>query len=341
MDIQQIVFTEKNVAKFLKNSIPLPDNEKYVVVRTAISTISSGTERANISGDPNVSVLAPKGIGACFPRYGGYSSAGTVVSTGKDVTKVKIGDRVAMSTSTHCDYNVLDESRVLKIPSDNLSFSTAALSFIATFSLAAVRKTRVELGESSLVMGLGVLGQLAVYFLKCAGSVPVIVADPIKEKREKALELGADYALDPFEEEFADKVKELTGGGANVAIEVTGNGAALNGALDCMSKLGRIALLGCTRDENFTIDYYRKVHGPGISLIGAHTNARPDFESYPGYFTIEDDMITFMKLCDSGRIDASNMIDEVHSPNECEEIYHRLITEPNFPVIQFDWDRLE
>ena len=40
-----------------------------------------------------------------------------------------------------------------------------------------------------------------------------------------------------------------------------------------------------TRHSDFNIDYYRKVHGPGITLIGAHTNARPKSESHPGWWT--------------------------------------------------------
>ena len=135
----------------------------------------------------------------------------------------------------------------------------AALLHICTFPLAAVRKTRLEIGESMMVMGLGILGLIAVQLAHVAGATPVIAVDPVKERREKALRFGADYALDPFEEGFSEKVKELTGGGVNTAIEVTGLGAGLNQTLDCMAKFGRVALLGCTRDSNFTVDYYRKV----------------------------------------------------------------------------------
>jgi threonine dehydrogenase-like Zn-dependent dehydrogenase len=50
------------------------------------------------------------------------------------------------------------------------------------------------------------------------------------------LQSGADYALDPYAEDFADMAKKLTDGGAKVGIEVTGVGAGLNGILDCMAK---------------------------------------------------------------------------------------------------------
>ena len=75
--------------------------------------------------------------------------------------------------------------------------------------------------------------------LKAAGAAPIIAVDPIPEKREKALSIGADYALDPFAEDFVKTVKDLTNGGAKVGIEVTGVGAGLDGILDCMARFGR------------------------------------------------------------------------------------------------------
>jgi hypothetical protein len=139
---------------------------------------------------------------------------------------------------------------------------------------------------------------------------------------------------------YAYLESELTGGGANVAIEVTGNGPALDMVLDCMARFGRVALLGCTRDKNFTIDYYRKVHFPGITMVGAHTMARPDRESFSGYWTTRDDILAVKRLYQHGRICFSDMIQETHSPVECGEVYTRLANEKSFPLVQFDWRKL-
>ena len=256
------------------------------------------------------------------------------------VRSVKPGDRVALSWSIHSAYCTLPERNVHKIISDDISFNEAALFHISTFPTAAIRKCRLELGESVLVMGLGALGTMAVSLLKAVGAVPIIAVDPVAERREKALELGADYAFDPFEVGFAEKVRGVTDGGANIAIEVTGNGGGLNGALDCMKKFGRVALLGCTRHSDFTVDYYKKVHGPGITLIGAHTLARPDFESYPGYWTTHDDVMAIQRLIVHDRLKLETLIDEVHSPAEAPEIYARLAKEKSFPLVQFDWSRI-
>ena len=97
----------------------------------------------------------------------------------------------------------------------------------------------------------------------------------MKERREFALKTGADYALGPADDNFVKDVITLSDGGVNVCIEVTGLGVGLIQALDCMKKMGRVALLGCTRSSHFEIDYYGKVHGRGISLIGEHTKALP------------------------------------------------------------------
>ena len=244
-----------------------------------------------------------------------------------------------MIHTTHSEYLEVEEKNLLPLD-DGISFQEAAIWHISTFPLAAIRKCHLEIGESAIVMGLGILGMMAVKLLRTAGASPIIAVDPVAEKRAEALTMGADFALDPFSENFAAQVKEITKGGCNVAIEVTGNGKALDMVLDCMAKFGRVALLGCTRNSDFTIDYYRKVHAPGITMVGAHTNARPKTESYPGMWTTIDDMRALQNLVLTGRLDFTSMVAEVHTPQDCHQVYHRLATEKAFPLMQFDWSKL-
>ena len=331
---RQIVFTKKDTAEFLVTNVKQPGPSE-VLIETAFSMLSCGTEKANITGDPNVAPDGPSCVK--FPRYLGYSSSGVVVCVGENVKSVKPGDRVAAFGTVHAKYNTRPESDVVKID-DAISLQEAAMGYVTTFPMAAVRKTRVEIGESAIVMGLGLLGQLAVRYLRIAGAMPIVAVDPVKERREEALQGGADYAFDPFEPDFSTKVKEVTDGGANVGIEVTGVGAGLDGILDCMARFGRVSLLGCTRNKDFSIDFYKKVHFPGITLIGAHTDARPEHESSGGWFTHRDDINAVMKLCRGGRLDLLGMIKETHSPKDCVLVYQRLISDKNFPtVVQFDW----
>ena len=332
-----IIFTEPNKAALLDQSIQEPGPGR-VLVKTAVTTISSGTERANLVGELNVSgakVLTE----VVFPRRSGYSSAGVVEKVGEGVSGLMPGDRVAMFWTTHQLYNCIPQEQVYKLE-EGISFQEAALWHIATFPLAAIRKCRLEMGESAIVMGQGVLGMMAVKLLRIAGAAPIIAVDPVAEKREQALKLGADYALDPFEPDFAKTVRNLTNGGVKVAIEVTGVGKGLDGVLDCMGQFGRVALLGCTRHSDFTIDYYHKVHSPGITLIGAHTLARPDQDSHPGWWTTRDDALAIQKMVKLGRLEFSSMVAEFHSPKEAPEVYTRLATEKSFPLVQFNWEAL-
>ncbi len=334
MKNHQIVFTGVNKAELLDIKYRKPQAGE-VSVRTEFSTISAGTERANITGDPNVNANGASGV--VFPRSSGYSSTGIVEEVGEGVSSVSVGDRVIVYWGKHKRYNTVNEKNVVKITDDAVDPRSAAMAFIATFPMAAIRKTRLEVGESALVMGLGILGIIAVKLLRAAGAVPIIAADPNPKRREAALAAGADHAFDPLAADFADKVKEVCGG-VNVAIEVTGVGAGFNEALDCMAKFGRVALLGCTRNSDFTVDYYKKIHAPGITVIGAHTIARPDNESHPGWFTHRDDICAVMKLISGGRLTLCDIVAETHKPEECGEIYERLVFDKSFPIaVQFDW----
>ena len=336
MKTKTITFTAPGVTEILETELPeLKENQVHVKLVT--STISSGTERANLLGNLQIGL---HGKMAKYPNVVGYCCAGIVTKVGPAVTKVQVGDRVGVSWSKYCQYINVPEKDVHKLP-EEISFSDAAIFHIATFPLAAIRKCRLELGESAIVMGLGVLGLVAIPLLRAAGAAPIIAVDPVPEKREKALSIGADYALDPYAPDFAQQAKALTGGGAKVGIEVTGIGAGLDGILDCMAKFGRVALLGCTRDKEFTIDYYRKVHGPGITLIGAHTIARPKQESHEGWWTEQDDYEALIRLTQMGRIKLSDLVDEVHSPKDATAVFDRLAKEPSFPVTQLDWSTLE
>jgi len=187
--------------------------------------------------------------------------------------------------------------------------------------------------------------------LKCAGAAPVIAADPVAAKREQALKIGADFAFDPTAPDFRKQVLAVcpqegfsiyTGeraAGARVAIEVTGVGAGLNSVLDVMAPMGRVALLGCTRSSDFSVDYYHKVHGRGIALFGAHTWARPGRDSSPGRFTHRDDAKAFLKLVELGRLSLDGYVADVRAPAECDEVYARLAKGGDFPITQFDWTR--
>ena len=109
----KIIFTSPKKAEILYSDIPVPSGNQ-VLVNLQVSTISSGTERANLIGDKNLNFQkAP--TEAQYPIQTGYSSAGIIHSVGESVKDLKVGDRVALSWSNHSKYCLIDASNVHKI----------------------------------------------------------------------------------------------------------------------------------------------------------------------------------------------------------------------------------
>ncbi len=337
MKSKQIIFTAPNRAELLETEIPDIPEEGYVRVRMTYTAVSAGTERANLIGEKNISGKR-EDCNDRFPRKLGYCGVGVVDAVGDRVRKVSVGDRVIVYFGKHTLYNVVPETNVIPIVPGDVEDLDASLMVIAGFPAEGVRKTRLEYGESCMVVGLGILGQIAVALAKIAGAVPVIAADPNPERRELAIRMGADFAIDPTKEDTVDTVRGMTDGkGVNVVVEASGNSAALRSALRCCSPMARVSLLGCTRTPD-VYDLYHDVHYPGVSLIGAHNFARPKVESMPGNWTAADDFHAMLKLIHYGRLNLRPLISEIHSPNEAPKVYERLAFDRNFPIgVLFDW----
>ena len=335
MKSKKIVFTAFHQAELLEvETRPLQEND--VLTEMEYTVVSGGTERANIMAMPNAG-------GNSFPKNLGYCGVGRVTEIGEKVTSVAVGDRVLVYHGKHMKYSVQTEDKVTKIEDDRIDSLDAAFVIIASMGLGGVRKLEVELGESAMVMGLGLLGQFSVQFLRLSGACPVIAVDPNPARRELALKLGADVALDPTDEDFTNRIKELTGGkGVNACVEVTGVSAAMLQALACASWMGRIALLGCTRVSDASVDFYQSVHRPGVKLIGAHNFVRPKVESYPHHWTHQDDCKAILDLIGAGRIQVAPIVSRVVSPEDCTEIYNQLCDDPTFPMgTVFDWREIK
>lgn len=330
MKSKTIVFTKPQTAELLENELaPVRDN--MVMVKMEYTVLSGGTERANIMGMNNTSQN--------FPMSLGYCGVGYVTEIGEKVEKIKIGDRVLVYHGIHTEYNVVPESDVTKVENDGIDSLYAAFVIIASMGLGGVRKLEVELGESAMVMGLGLLGIFSVQFLRLSGANPVIAVDLNEERRNLALKLGADYALDPSDKDFVEKVKTITKGkGVNACVEVTGVSAAMKQALQCASWQGRISLLGCTRVSDCAVDYYTQVHKPGIKLIGAHNFVRPKVESYPHHWTHHDDCRAILDMIATNRLDVKSIVSRVVPPETAPEIYTELCNNKDFPMgTVFDW----
>lgn len=313
---------------------PASLKEDEVLLKNEFSAVSAGTERAWLSGKSN-------NLTQAFPYRPGYSSAGHVLACGSKVKNLKVGDRVVISAGGHRSHTIKNagSTNVFKIEDERVDLREAAFGYISTFSLLGLRRLNLQLGESLMIAGQGILGLIALQFANYSGAAPLLVADPDPERRALALKLGADAALDPLQKDFTDQVKALTNGrGVNAVIEVTGIAAALKQALQYTVKQGRISLLGCTRVPDVPVDFYREVHLTGITLIGCHTSNRPIQDSRPGQWTEQDDYRTLMKFLASGKVKILPFLSRIARPEEAQDVYNGLMEAKNPPPgILFDW----
>ena len=327
----QIVMESVGNAVLRPEELPeLKDDQ--VLIRNDYTVVSAGTERAWSLDMPNAH--------SHFPYVPGYSGAGEVVRIGGGVTKVKPGDRVVVNWAGHRLYSVKDENLV-RIP-DEVSTLDAAFAHIASFPLNGVRKLRLEIGESVMIAGLGILGVFALQFAALSGAVPLLAADFSPERRAMAEKLGADGVLDPGADGYFDQIRAITGGdGVRAVVEVTGSAAALQQALEYIAFEGRISLLGCTRISDVPIDFYKYIHRRGVQLFGAHTASRARLESAPSHWTEQDDYRAFLKLVANGKVQAGSLVSEVVPPAKAHEVYRMLAENRNPPLgIVFDWRSL-
>jgi len=329
-----IVFDSVANAAVCEFDVPAPQRGE-VLLRNEYTVISAGTERANLMNLPNTSMK--------FPFYPGYSGLAHVQAVGEGVENVKVGDRVLAYYTGHRSHAVQSADTLFLVNDAAVESIDAALIVIAAMSLQGVRKLKIELGESAMIIGQGILGAFAVQFAALSGAIPIIVTDFDRKRRELALELGADVSYAPDEPGLRDKILDITEGrGVDAIVEVTGSAAALQQGLEVVRRQGRISLLGCTRNPDVNIDFYRHVHLPGISLYGAHTSTRPKHESYPGHWTNEDDYRTLIKLMASRKLKARPIISEVVPPECAPEIYRNLAESRDPPLgIIFDWKQME
>ncbi|MBO7327262.1 MAG: zinc-binding alcohol dehydrogenase [Lentisphaeria bacterium] len=311
-----------------------------VLVKADYSVISAGTELANYHALPNTSI---EGHPCTYPRHPGYSGSGHVIAVGPDAVNLKIGDNVAVVWSGHKNYFVQDEDFNLHKLPDGVDLKSAAFTHVASFPLLGVRKLQIQLGEAVMVAGLGLLGLIAVQAAKLSGAYPVLACDFSEERRNLALQLGADYALDPREEDFIGKVRALTDGkGPAATVEVTGTLPGLQRALEYTAFMGRIVILGCTRISDQPINVYRYIHGKGLHIIGSHDRSRPQAESHQGAWTARDDYKTFFKLIAAGAMKVFPLINKVVSPLEAEAVYREIGFGKNPPLgVLFDWQNFE
>lgn len=181
----------------------------------------------------------------------GHELVGKVVEVGDKVTTLKVGDRVVTNPNDYCgvcvycqhnlpnlceniipmgigadggfaEYVCVSEKVAHKI-SDDLPAEIAAFAEPLACLVNGKNKIPVSPGDSVLVMGAGAIGLLFTQVMKACGAYPVIVSEPAEMRREFAKKCGADFVVNPMEEDVEQFVHEKTGIGVDYAIDVVGS----------------------------------------------------------------------------------------------------------------------
>ena len=251
-----------------------PPAANQILVQTACSAISAGTELAVYTGKHQW-LQDPKMTDWKFPFKPGYSAAGTVVAVGKDITGWNPGDRVAFP-GNHASAELLtighERGRLWKMP-EHLDFKTAAWSCVARYGMGSSIRAGLTLGRSAAVLGLGVIGQWSLRCLKAAGAFPVVGIDSVRMRRDSAIARGADFVLDPASAPIAQQIQQvLQARGAEIVADATGIPDAIPTAMSLACDAGQVIVVGSPRGKATDVNFYDDLHRRYIEVCGAHGN---------------------------------------------------------------------
>ena len=353
-------------------NVALPKMSEYeVLVKTAFSFVSVGTELSSVSntGKPlwrraleNPSevkkvfkTISAVGLnntkGMVSGRLGdgnevGYSSSGTVIAVGDKVKLYKIGDDVACAGAgyaMHAQYVAVPENLVTLKPR-NISFEQAATVAVGSIALNAVRRTKPEQGDVILVIGLGLLGNLACQFLSNSGC-RVVGVDPDASKVNLANKIRNTEAF--CHQNDAERVLNYysKGHGADGVIVAAASKSdeIVSLAFNLCRKKGRVVVVGDVGLSLKRADFYKKEidfliatsYGPGryddsYELLG---------QDYPYAFvrwTENRNMLLYLDLIENGAINIDFLTENIFDIEESEVAYETVKKSGSVISVLFD-----
>lgn len=314
-----VVFPEPKHVVVEERSMPVPGDDD-MLVQTSRTLISTGTELTILNGEfPRESQWANYGR---FPFVPGYDNIGTVIDVGKNVDKSWIGRKVA-SYAPHSAYVILQPNGVRiihrDIPDEEATFST-----IVEIVMNGIRRGEVTWGESVVVYGLGLLGQIASRLSYFAGARPVIGID-VSEKRLGLLPKGIK-GVNAKDDDVVEMVKKLTNGRmADVVIEVTGNPDIIPQEFAVLKRQGKIVILSSPRGITKSFDFHDLCNSSSFTIIGAHNGSHPQFETPYNQWTQKRHAELFFNMVADGEIDVKPLISHRGKYSEAPEFYRMLI----------------
>lgn len=355
--MKQVV--RKGLKTILVDEVPTPAViPHHVLIQTAYSLISSGTETSSIHRENLVQVAAQKPdqvrkIWSAFKEHGpvrtiaevrakleeysvlGYAGAGIVAEKHDTVANgFEVGDRVAYGGegTGHGEWILATKHFVAEVP-DEVSLKDASFATLGSIALNSVRTAGVEIGEVVAVLGLGLVGQLISQLVAQQGGT-VIGIDLKPDRLELAQQLGAAHVLQA-DSYLREAVSALTGGrGVDCVIVAAAAKSAgpCQQALEICRERGRIVVVGAV-ELNFPWEamYLKEIqllmsraYGPGC-YDSAYEKQGRDYPIAQVRWTAQRNMQEFLRLLAAGRVRVHPLISHEFALEDADQAYETIM----------------
>jgi predicted dehydrogenase/threonine dehydrogenase-like Zn-dependent dehydrogenase len=275
------------------------------------------------------------------PLSMGYCNVGRVTEIGFGVSGFDVGDRV-ISNGNHAEVVVVPKNLCAKVP-DEVSDEEASFTVLAAIALQGVRLTQPTLGETVVVMGLGLIGLITVQLLRANGC-RVLGIDFDRDKLALAREFGAetiDLSTEKDPVKVAESYSRNRGVDAVIVTASTQSSEPIHQAALMCRKRGRIVLVGVTGLNLLRDDFYKKEltfqvsasYGPGRY----DSNYEEKGQDYPvGYvrWTEQRNFEAVLDLMSKGLLNLKALISHRFFIDEAEKAYELLMSdEPSLGII--------
>ena len=302
-----------------------------VLIETEASAISPGTELAIYTGIHQW-LSDPARAWPKFPFVPGYSAVGRIAALGDGVAGFRTGERVIWP-GRHESHALLDVGSgasgirpALWHIGEGLPAPVAACAMLVRFPLTALVRSGQILGQAVAVLGLGMIGQIALRLYAAAGAYPLIGIDPLESRRQIAANVAGAETVDPGAGDLRPALRAINGGVLpDIVVDATGAPDAVRVAMSAVTDGGQVIMVGSPRGIAGDVDFYFDLHGRSISLVGAHGSAIgvDPREKFP--FTRERAFRLIVHLLESGNLKIDELITHHAHASELKSIYEGLL----------------
>lgn len=274
----------------------------------------------------------------------GYSGAGIVVEVGEGVDEFLPGDRVACAGAQcafHAEVVRIPKNLVVSIP-ENVGFDAASSVALGAIALQGVRRAAPTLGETFVVIGLGILGQLTVQLLRANGC-RVIGVDLDRARIALGEQNGMSWGVHPDDANDVQQVARITGGAGADGVIITAAGpsdAIVSAAFRMCRKKARVVLVGDVGLDLQRADFYAKEldffistsYGPG-RYDAQYEEGGLDYPLAYVRWTEGRNMAEYLRLIADGAVDLKPLITAVHPIDAVDSAYRSLQSGTDKPLM--------